>query len=234
MKNIIIAIDGFSACGKSTTARQVAAELGYSFIDTGAMYRAVSLYMIENQIDVNAVSPGLLDALQLITIDFRYNPETGKNDTWLNGRNVEQEIREKSVSDVVSEVAALSPVRKFLVAQQKRMGERRKIVMDGRDIGTVVFPQAELKIFMTATLEKRIERRMLQLEKKGIEMSEDEVRENLLHRDHIDSTREDSPLRQAEDAILLDNTNLTFEEQVDFILSKARDIIHSTNSQPVS
>lgn len=228
MKEIIIAIDGFSACGKSTTAKKVAEMLGYIFIDTGAMYRAVSLYLLEHGIDVMEVTPALQTALDQMVVEFRMDRETGLAETFLNGRNVEEAIRTPQVSAIVSEVAALSPVRRALVAQQQQMGKRKGIVMDGRDIGTVVFPDAELKIFMTASIECRIQRRIDQLAEKGVFATAEEVKENLLHRDHIDSTREDSPLRQAEDAILLDNTHLSFTDQVQFIVGKAREIMRET------
>lgn len=199
--------------------------LGYIFIDTGAMYRAVALFLLENSISYDAVTPALMDALEGLHVEFRMDRETGLAETFLNGRNVEEEIRSPEISGIVSEVAALSPVRRALVAQQQLMGKRKGIVMDGRDIGTVVFPEAELKIFMTASLECRIQRRIDQLAEKGVIATADEVAENLQHRDHIDTTREDSPLRQAADAILLDNTELSFTDQVQFILGKARDII---------
>lgn len=228
MKEIIIAIDGFSACGKSSTARKVAEILGYIFIDTGAMYRAVALYLLDHEVSVMEVTPELQDALDQMEIDFRIDRETGRAETWLNGVNVEEDIRTPRVSSIVSEVAALSPVRRVLVAQQQQMGRRKGIVMDGRDVGTVVFPNAELKIFMTASLECRIERRRQQLAEKGVVASIAEIKENLLHRDHIDSTRDDSPLRQAEDAILLDNTELSFTDQVTFIVNRARALMNET------
>jgi cytidylate kinase len=221
MKKIIIAIDGYSACGKSSTAKAVAAILGYSYIDTGAMYRAVTLYFLQNFISLT--NPNEVEnALKEIEIEFRHNPKTQKSDTYLNGINVEQEIRQMKVSNKVSEVSAISQVRRFLVAQQQKMGKKKGIVMDGRDIGTVVFPEAELKIFMTAEMTVRAKRRQDELLEKGELVDLEEIIENLKKRDLIDTSRQDSPLRQAEDAQLIDTTAITFEEQVNQIVAMSK------------
>jgi cytidylate kinase len=221
MKKIIIAIDGYSACGKSSTAKAVASILGYNYIDTGAMYRAVTLYFLQNF--VSLTNPNEVEnALKEIEIEFRYNPKTQKSDTYLNGINVEQEIRQMAVSDKVSEVSAISQVRKFLVAQQQKMGKKKGIVMDGRDIGTVVFPEAELKIFMTAEMNVRAKRRQDELLEKGELVGLEEIIENLKKRDWIDTSRQDSPLRKAEDAQLIDTTSITFEQQVNQIVEMSK------------
>lgn len=222
MRKIVIAIDGYSACGKSTTAKLVARHLGYIFIDTGAMYRAVTLYFIRHGITVDRETPEMFEALKNIHLEFHINPELKRPEMYLNGENVETAIRSMEVSAVVSEVSTLRPVREALVAQQQRMGQARGVVMDGRDIGTVVFPDAELKMFMTASLSQRIVRRRLEHEAKGEHPSDEEIRENILHRDHIDTTRKESPLRQAEDAIVLDTSHMTIPGQVDFVLMHAR------------
>ena len=215
MKRITIAIDGYSSCGKSTMAKDLAREIGYIYIDSGAMYRAVTLYCIENGlfteegINVEKLQEGIND----IQISFILNPETQRPMTCLNGKNVENQIRTMEVSTRVSPVAALGFVREALVKQQQEMGKNKGIVMDGRDIGTAVFPEAELKIFVTASAEIRAQRRYDELKAKGQEASYDEILANVKERDHIDMTREVSPLRQADDAILLDNSQLTIEEQ---------------------
>ncbi|GAB1398542.1 MAG TPA: (d)CMP kinase [Saprospiraceae bacterium] len=215
MKKIIIAIDGYSSCGKSTLARELARVLHYIYIDTGAMYRAVTLYFINHNIDFKNEEE-VTNALNNISIDFR--KIKSEIHTFLNSQDVETSIRSMQVSELVSEVSAISSVRSFLVQQQQAMEQQKGIVMDGRDIGTVVFPSAELKIFLTASPEIRATRRKKEYEQKGIDISLEEVKNNLAHRDHIDSTREDSPLRQAADAILLDNSYLTKEEQLKFVL----------------
>lgn len=208
---ITIAIDGFSACGKSTLAKAMARQLGYRFIDTGAMYRAVTLYFIRHQIELN--NPEAVEqALRHIHLDFSANAD---NHLLLNGEDVEAEIRGVAVSQLVSPVATISAVRRKMVEQQRRMGQEGGIVMDGRDIGTVVFPQAELKIFVTADLDVRVERRYQELLAQGKVVTRQEVQENLLERDHIDSTREDSPLKQAADAVVLDNSNLPFSDFIE-------------------
>ncbi len=217
VSKIIVAIDGYSSCGKSTLAKQLAKALGYRFIDTGAMYRAVALYLLKNQIDIH--HPEMVAAaLSNITISFTYNEENQSQETFLNGENVESEIRVNSrVASVVSDVSAISEVRRFLVKQQQEMGREKGIVMDGRDIGTVVFPQAELKIFITADPTTRANRRLEELKEKGQNTTYDEVLANLAKRDHIDTTRADSPLKKASDAIELDNSNLTKEQQFDLV-----------------
>ena len=217
MKEIVIAIDGNSGCGKSSTAKVLAQKLKYIYIDTGAMYRAVTLFFIKHNIDLKN-DLDVEQALKQIDISFEYNIETGKNETFLNGKNVENEIRQMEVSNLVSPVSEISKVRRKLVDQQRRMGEGKGVVMDGRDIGTVVFPNAELKIFMTADLEVRAERRKLELAEKGSIVDLSDVIENLKNRDNIDSSRADSPLKKADDAQVVDTSTLTFDEQVDQIL----------------
>ena len=217
-KKIVIAVDGFSSCGKSTFAKLVAARLGYIFIDTGAMYRAVTLYALEN----GAIQNGILDEevlvglLDNIDISFRFNPERGASDIYVNDVWVEGKIRTIEVSNLVSAVSAVGEVRKRLVALQQRMGRDKGVVMDGRDIGTVVFPNAELKIFMTADPEVRAERRYIELQAKGEQVSKEEIVENIRQRDHLDQTRAISPLRKADDAIVLDNGGMTLEEEMEW------------------
>ncbi len=205
-KKIIIAVDGFSSTGKSTLAKDLAKKIGYGYIDTGAMYRAVTLYFLRHETDI-ADETAVAEALKKIEIDFQ-NID-GVNTTFLNGENVEKEIRKMYVSDFVSPVAAVSAVRRAMVKLQQAMGKKKGIVMDGRDIGTVVFPEAELKIFVTSDPKTRVDRRYAELQNKGLQADYEEVAKNLRERDHIDSTRADSPLRQAEDARVLDNTALT-------------------------
>ena len=214
MKKITIAIDGFSSCGKSTMAKDLAREVGYIYIDSGAMYRAVTLYSIENGIFNGDVidTEKLKEAIRDIRITFRPNPETGRPDTYLNGVNVENKIRTMGVSSKVSPISALDFVREAMVAQQQAMGKEKGIVMDGRDIGTTVFPDAELKIFVTATPEIRAQRRFDELKAKG-----QEILENVKQRDYIDQHREVSPLRKADDALLLDNSNLSIEQQKEWL-----------------
>jgi cytidylate kinase len=224
MEKIIIAIDGNSGCGKSSTAKVIAKELQYIYIDTGAMYRAVTYFFLKNNIDLKN-ELDVANALDQIDISFEYNISTTKNETYLNGKNVEFQIRQMDVSNMVSPVSEISAVRRKLVEQQRRMGQKKGIVMDGRDIGTVVFPDAELKIFMTASLEVRAMRRQLELQEKGTEVDIKEVMENLGNRDRIDSSREDSPLRKAEGAIEIDTSNLTFDEQVNKILVLVKELI---------
>lgn len=221
---INIAIDGHSSCGKGTLAKNLAKELGYIFIDSGAMYRAVTLYLIQNDHDLAEVSedPALLGNIQ---IEFRLNPDKGFYDTYLNGVNVEDEIRGMEVSRLVSKVSALDEVRTFLVAKQKEIGAKKGVVMDGRDIGTVVFPDAELKIFMTASPEVRAKRRFEELQKKGVDVHYQEVLLNIKERDYIDSHRDNSPLKKAEDAIELNNTSMTKEEQAKLALQWAKGVI---------
>lgn len=228
VKPITIAVDGYSATGKSTTAKAVAARLGYVFIDSGAMYRAVALYCLDRGIPILPDEPRLEDSLDHIHIDFRLNPETGRRDTYLNGQDVELEIRSLRVSEVVSEVAAISSVRRKLVAMQREMGKAGGVVMDGRDIGTVVFPKAELKIFLSASMEVRVQRRMNELTRKGKPATADEVRANILHRDRIDSTREDSPLRKADDAFEIDTTHHSIQSQVEIVVGMAHKVMGLT------
>ena len=230
MKKIIVAIDGYSACGKSTTAKEVARQLHYAYIDTGAMYRAVTLYFTENYISLTNPAE-VLRALENIHISFMRNEHTRQNETYLNGLSVEEQIRNLSISDRVSEVSALPEVRHAMVAQQQKMGRRKGLVMDGRDIGTRVFPEAELKIFMTSDMDVRSRRRQQEYLYKEQLVDLEEVRRNLAHRDHIDTTRKESPLTQAEDAILLDNTHITVPEQVDFVLKLARDRIEAIEAK---
>lgn len=219
-KKITIAIDGFSSTGKSTVAKQLAKELGYVYVDTGAMYRAVTLYALrkkyitENHFDTQA----LIEDLPLIKLKFVFNPELGFGEMYLNGENIEREIRQMEVSQFVSKVAAIPDVRQMLVAQQQQMGQEKGIVMDGRDIGTVVFPDAELKIFMTATAEERAQRRYKELRDRGEEVSYEEVLTNVKERDLLDTTRKDSPLVKAPDAKEIDNSHLSLTGQFEKIL----------------
>ena len=216
MHPLIIAIDGFSSCGKSTFAKAIAQKLGYAYIDTGAMYRAVTLFALQNGIIHDGVIdiPALNGRLEEIYITFRRNEKTGDNETFLNGVCVERDIRTITVSESVSEIAAIKEVRKNLVLLQQAMGKEKAIVMDGRDIGANVFPDADVKIFMTASHAVRTQRRYDELVQKGMPASWDEISQNLAKRDHIDQTREESPLHQAEDAIVLDNSNMTPDEQI--------------------
>lgn len=221
-KKIIITIDGWSSCGKSTLARQLSKELGYTYIDSGAMYRAITLYFLRNHIDwTHHTIVG--DALKNITLDFRSNHKTGQSEMHLNGENVEYVIRDLVVAEKVSEVAAIREVREFAVHQQQLMGKKKGIVMDGRDIGTVVFPEAELKIFMTADNAIRVARRFKELYDKNPNVTIEEVKANLEMRDYIDSHREVSPLRKADDAIELDNSDMTMKEQLELALKWARE-----------
>ena len=228
MKKITIAIDGFSSCGKSTLAKDLAREVGYIYIDSGAMYRAVTLYSIENGIfDGDVIdTEKLKKAIKDIQISFRPNPETGRPDTYLNGVNVENKIRTMGVSSKVSPISALDFVREAMVAQQQAMGKEKGIVMDGRDIGTTVFPDAELKIFVTATPEIRAQRRFDELKAKGQEGSFEEILENVKQRDYIDQHREVSPLRKADDALLLDNSNLSIEQQKEWLSEQFGKIVN--------
>ena len=228
-QKIIIAIDGYSSCGKSTLAKAMAKNLEYVFIDTGAMYRAVALFFLRAGIDFDNTLD-IAAALNKITLQFKYNPATLQSDMYLNEENVEQEIREMRVSQKVSEVAAIALVRDFAVAQQQAMGKSKGIVMDGRDIGTVVFPKAELKIFVTASPDIRVQRRFLELSAKNSAITVEEIAENLQHRDLIDTTREHSPLKQADDALVLDNSNMSREEQLTIALQWAQARISQANN----
>ncbi len=223
MKRLTIAVDGFSSCGKSTMAKDLARELGYIYVDTGAMYRSVTLFAIRNNMfdeSGNIDSDRLREKMDSIKIGFRLNKTTGRPDTYLNGELVENEIRCMEVSSKVSIIAALPFVREALVAQQQQMGQDKGIIMDGRDIGTVVFPDAELKIFVTASAEVRAQRRYDELKGKGMSANYDEILKNVQERDYIDSHREVSPLRKADDAIELDNSNMTIEEQKAWLLEQ--------------
>ena len=216
-KKIIITIDGFTSCGKSTLARQLAAQLNYIFIDSGAMYRAITLYFFRNNINLED-KQAIKNALANIELHFEYNPATGNSDIFMNDENAETYIREMFISQKVSEVSAIGEVRKFAVAQQRKIGEHKGLVMDGRDIGTTVFPHAELKIFMAADTAVRVERRYKELFRKNPSISLDEVKKNIEMRDYVDSNRVISPLRKADDAIVLDNSNLSTEQQLKIAL----------------
>jgi len=225
MKKIIIAIDGVSSTGKSTMAKDLAKEIGYTYIDTGAMYRAITLYCLQN----NLFNNGEIDQIRLteeinyIDITFLLNPETEKPDTYLNEINVENEIRSMEVANLVSQIAALGFVRRAMVAKQQEMGKEKGVVMDGRDIGTAVFPDAEMKIYVTASPEVRAQRRLDELKAKGENTSIDEVLKNIKMRDHMDMTRAESPLCKADDAIELDNSKMTIAEQKEWLLQKYYD-----------
>ena len=223
-KKIIITIDGWSSCGKSTLARQLAKSLGYIYVDSGAMYRAITLYFLRNHVDWTSTKE-VKHALENITLEFIHNPKSEQSEIYLNEENVEYVIRDLVVAEKVSEVAAIKEVRDYAVAQQHKMGKGKGIVMDGRDIGTVVFPHAELKIFMTADNAIRVERRFKELYEKNPNITIEEIKANLEMRDYIDSHREVSPLRQAEDAVVLDNTNLTEKQQFQQALKLAHNLI---------
>ena len=226
MRKITVAIDGHSSCGKSTMAKDLAREVGYVYVYTGAMYRSVTLFALRNglfdgaEINVEA----LRQRMDEIHISFKFNAETGRPDTYLNGELVEQEIRGMEVSNNVSPIAALPFVREAMVAQQQQMGKDGGVVMDGRDIGTVVFPDAELKVFVTASAEVRAQRRYDELKGKGMEADYAEILKNVQERDYIDSHREVSPLKQADDALLLDNSNMTISEQKEWLLERFREV----------
>lgn len=226
MKKITIAIDGFSSCGKSTMAKDLARKIGYVYVDTGAMYRSVTLFAMQNNLfneDGSVKTAELEKRMSDIQISFVFNNETGRPDTYLNGELVEKEIRTLEVSSHVSNIAAIPFVREAMVAQQQRMGKDKGLVMDGRDIGTTVFPEAELKIFVTASAEVRAKRRFDELNEKGMSADFDDILENVKQRDYIDSHREVSPLRKADDAIELDNSNMTIQEQSEWLMQKFND-----------
>ncbi len=223
-KKIIITIDGWSSCGKSTLAKQLAKTLGYVYVDSGAMYRAITLYFLRNNIDISDKKQ-VKDALKSINLEFIYNSQSQRSEIFLNGENVEYLVRDLIIAEKVSDVAAIKEVRDFAVAQQQKMGAKKGIVMDGRDIGTVVFPKAELKIFMTADNAVRVERRFRELYEKNPNVTIEEVKNNLEMRDYIDSNREVSPLKQARDAILLDNTELSPDQQFKVALGWAKEKI---------
>ncbi|MES2656139.1 MAG: (d)CMP kinase [Bacteroidota bacterium] len=222
MKPIVVAIDGYSSCGKSTIAKELSKNLNYKYVDTGAMYRAVTLYFIQNKIDYKDIEQ-VKKALNDIFITFIIDPNTQIQETFLNGENIENEIRvNPRVAGYVSDVSAISEVRRFLVKQQQQLGKERAVIMDGRDIGTVVFPDAELKLFITADPNVRAQRRFAELAGKGKGTTLEEVLANLEKRDYIDSHRNDSPLMKAEDAIEIDNSHMTHEEQLELILNLVR------------
>jgi len=223
-KKIIIAIDGWSSCGKSTLAKELAKELGFLYVDSGAMYRAITLYFLRNHVDWTDKTE-VKKALKEISLEFVYNNNSQQSEMHLNGENVEYVIRDLVVAEKVSDVAAIKEVRKFAVEQQQVMGKKKGIIMDGRDIGTVVFPKAELKIFLTADNAVRVERRFKELFDKNPNITIEEVKANLEMRDYIDSNREESPLRKAEDAILVDNTNLTAKETIQKVMLMVKKII---------
>ncbi|MFN4234816.1 MAG: (d)CMP kinase [Bacteroidia bacterium] len=226
MNKINIAIDGYSSCGKSTIAKALAAELGYTYIDTGAMYRSVALFALRNGLIKNGKinTEAIVMALPDIHVSFQYNNETKVSDTYLNGENVEKAIRQMEVSEVVSKVSAIKEVREKMVALQKEMGKKKGVVMDGRDIGTNVFPDAELKIFMTADMDVRVARRYFELTSKGEHVTEEDVKQNLLKRDYDDIHRKENPLKKADDAIVLDNSELTKQQQLDFVIRLIKDL----------
>ena len=228
-KKIVVAIDGHSSCGKSTIAKAVAAKFGYIFIDSGAMYRTVTLFALRhNLIAVGSVKrQELIGLLAEIHIEFRYNPEKQTSATYLNGENVEEEIRQLTVSQNVSQVAVIAEVRAAMVQLQREMGKNKGIVMDGRDIGTVVFPEAELKLFVTASVEIRAQRRFDELKAKGEKVSYEEILENVQERDYIDSNRKASPLKKADDALVLDNSHMTRDEQLVWVIGKVQEKLNS-------
>lgn len=229
LSKIIIAIDGYSSTGKSTIAKQLAKVLGYVYVDTGAMYRAVTLYALQHDLisKDEFLKEKLIESLPDIQLQFHFNAEKGFAEIYLNGKNVEEKIRTLEVSNYVSQVAAVPEVRKKQVEQQHKFGKEKGIVMDGRDIGTVVFPEAELKLFMTASAETRAQRRYDELLQKGEKVTFEEVLENVKSRDHIDSTRKDSPLLQAPDAVVIDNSEMSLDEQFEKILALAKNAIEN-------
>lgn len=223
MMKIVITIDGWSSCGKSTLAKQLAKQLGYVYIDSGAMYRAITLYFLRHHLDWTDVSE-VINALKNIILEFQCNEKNGQSEIYLNGENVEYVIRDLVIAEKVSEVAAIKEVRTFAVAEQQKMGKMKGIVMDGRDIGTTVFPDAALKIFMTADISVRVERRFKEMFEKNPNITIEEVKNNLEMRDYIDSNREVSPLRKAVDAIVIDNTNISMEQQLKIALNLLKEI----------
>lgn len=228
MKKITIAIDGFSSCGKSTMAKDLAREIGYIYIDTGAMYRCVTLFALRNNLfneDGTIKQNELENQIENIKISFKLNKTTQRPDAYLNGENVENQIRTMEVSSHVSPIAAIAAVRSALVAQQQKMGQDKGVVMDGRDIGTVVFPNAELKIFVTASAEVRAQRRYEELKEKGMEANFDEILKNVEERDYIDSHRKVSPLKKADDAIELDNSNISIAEQKEWLMQQFKKVV---------
>ncbi|TWI79116.1 cytidylate kinase [Lacibacter cauensis] len=229
-RKINIAIDGFSSCGKSTMAKQLAKKLNYTYVDSGAMYRAITLYFLRNHIDWTDITE-VEEALKNISLYFKVNSQTGISEIHLNDENVEYVIRDLVIAEKVSEVAAIRQVREFAVKQQQEIGKQKGVIMDGRDIGTTVFPEAELKIFMTADIAVRVERRFKELYAKNPNVTIEEVKTNLEMRDYIDSNREFSPLRKADDAIIIDNTNLTPNEQLTKVLDLFKVALNKNISQ---
>lgn len=229
MGKIVIAVDGQSGCGKSSTAKEVARILGYTYLDSGAMYRAMTYHYLRHPFDLNDSSE-IEESLSNFQLEFRNNPQSGLQETFLNDQNIEQEIRKMEVSSRVSEVAAIGQIRKFMVRRQRELGDAKGVVMDGRDIGSVVFPKAELKLFMTADLDTRARRRMAELSEKGGVVSFEEIKANLAERDKKDSTRSESPLIKVEDAVEIDTSNLRFEEQVQRVVDLAKDRIEKEES----
>ena len=223
MNKIVIAIDGYSGCGKSSTAKEVAKKLGFTYIDSGAMYRATALHFLNENLSPLR-EEDLEKGLKSLQISFQYNPTTLQQDTYLNGVNVEDEIRTMRISERVSEVATVKEIRAALVAQQQKLGQKKGVVMDGRDIGSVVFPEAELKLFMTADVEKRAQRRQLELLAKGENVPLEEIKLNLESRDQIDSSRSESPLLKVSDAVEIDTSSLTFSEQVEQIIDLVKKV----------
>jgi len=232
MPKIIVAIDGFSSCGKSTLARALASSMGYAYIDSGAMYRCVTLYALQKGMikDKVFLDEEIIAILPEVHITFHFNPQTKTSDTFLNEVNVERQIRSLEVAEIVSKVSTVKDVRTHMVALQRKMGKGKGIVMDGRDIGTNVFPKAELKIFMTADMDVRIARRVDELTSKGMHVSNEDVKRNLLERDHDDTHRKENPLTKAADAIVLDNTDLTKEEQLEFVVKLINDLTLTKDS----
>jgi len=226
-KNVIIAIDGYSSCGKSTVAKALAKRLNYIYVDSGAMYRAVTLYLIENKIDIQDIQK-IREALPAIHIELHLEKE--KSIVLLNNRDVTENIREMQVSELVSDVSTIKEVRTAMVAQQQRMGRNKNIVMDGRDIGTTVFPNAQVKIFMMADPKVRADRRFIELKKSGKNITLEEVFDNLAHRDFQDTTRKESPLIRSEDAILLDNSKMDQEEQLNFVIHEVKKVAEAKNT----
>lgn len=227
MSRITIAIDGYSSCGKSTLAKALAAKLNYAYIDSGAMYRSVTLHCLRKSLIINKqfTPEEIIGTLAEINLDFKFNPHTKTSETFLNGENVEKEIRVMEVAENVSKISAIKEVRQHMVAIQRQLGSSKGVVMDGRDIGTHVFPRAELKLFMTADIETRVNRRMDELNSKGQHVEFDEVKKNLEQRDYDDTHRKESPLVKAKDAIILDNTDLNKEEQLEYVIRLINDLL---------
>jgi CMP/dCMP kinase len=232
MSKITIAIDGYSSCGKSTLARALAARLNYAYVDSGAMYRCITLYCLKKGIikDHSFLKDEVVKTLPEIKLSFHYNPKQGINETWLNDQNVEKEIRSMEVAAHVSAISAIKEVRAHMVEIQREMGKNKGVVMDGRDIGTTVFPDAELKVFMTADMDVRVQRRYDEIMSKGGHVTFDEVKTNLFERDHQDTHRKESPLKKANDAIVLDNTDLDKEQQLEFVLRLINDLMLTKDS----